>query len=115
MKVAIPTYARIMRKVKRSEDALKHLLRYQEYINTAEYSYLLGCCYQECGENLKALLTLVKVTQMADIDMLGEAAYDVYVRIMILHNLSGNQEGVMFFKQRLEEYGLSHGRKIVFQ
>ena len=115
MKVAIPAYARIMRKVKRSEDALKHLLRYQEFVNTAEFSYLLGCCYQECGEKLKALLTLVKVTQMADIDMLGEAAYDVYVRIMILHNLSGNQEGVMFFKQRLEEYGLSHGRKIVFQ
>ncbi|MBQ3163257.1 MAG: glycosyltransferase family 2 protein [Lachnospiraceae bacterium] len=115
MKVAIPAYARIMRKVNRSEDALKHLLQYQEYANTAECSYLLGCCYQECGENLKALLTLVKVTQMADIDMLGEEAYDVYVRIVILHNLSGNQEGVIFFKQRLVEYGLSHGRKIVFE
>ena len=52
---------------------------------------------------------------MPDIDMLGEDAYDVYVRIMMLHSMSGNQDGLMFFKQRLEEYGLSHGRKIVFQ
>lgn len=115
MKMAIPVYARIMRKVKRSEDALEHLLKYQDCIKTAEFNYLLGCCYQECGENLKALLTLVKVTQMTDFDMLGEDAYDVYVRIMMLHSMSGNQDGVVFFKQRLEEYGLSHGRKIVFQ
>ena len=115
MKVAIPAYARIMRKVKRSKEALEHLLRYQDYMKTAEFSYLLGCCYQECGENLKALLTFVKVTQMPDIDMLGEDAYDVFVRIMMLHSMSGNQDGVVFFKQRLEEYGLSHGRKIVFQ
>lgn len=115
MKVAIPAYARIMRKVKRSKEALEHLLKYQDYMKTAEFSYLLGCCYQECGENLKALLTFVKVTQMPDIDMLGEDAYDVFVRIMMLHSMSGNQDGVVFFKQRLEEYGLSHGRKIVFQ
>lgn len=115
MKIAIPVYAKIMRKLKRSQEALKHLLKYQEVLKTAEMSYLLGCCYQECGENLKALLTFVKVTQMSDIDMLGEDAYDVYVRIMMLHSMSGNQEGVVFFKQRLEEYGLSHGRKIVFQ
>lgn len=115
MRIAIPAYAKMLRKVKRSQEALNHLLKYQEIIKTAEFSYLLGCCYQECGENLKALLTFVKVTQMADIDMLGEEAYDVYVRIMMLQNMSGNQEGVVFFKQRLEEYGLSHGRKIVFQ
>ena len=115
MKVAIPAYARIMRKVKRSKEGLEHLLKYQDYMKTAEFSYLLGCCYQECGENLKALLTFVKVTQMPDIDMLGEDAYDVFVRIMMLHSMSGNQDGVVFFKQRLEEYGLSHGRKIVFQ
>ena len=115
MKIAIPAYAKIMSKVKRSQEALTHLIKYQECIKTAEMSYLLGCCYQECGENLKALLTFVKVTQMSDIDMLGEDAYDVYVRIMMLHSMSGNQEGVVFFKQRLEEYGLSHGRKIVFQ
>ena len=115
MKIAIPAYAKMLRKVKRSEEALNHLLKYQEIIKTAEFSYLLGCCYQECGENLKALLTFVKVTQMTDIDTLGEDAYDVYVRIMMLHSMSGNQEGVVFFKQRLEEYGLSHGRKIVFQ
>ncbi len=115
MKIAIPAYAKIMRKVKRSRDALVHLMKYQECMKTAEMSYLLGCCYQECGENLKALLTFVKVTQMSDIDMLGEEAYDVYVRIMMLHSMSGNQEGVVSFKQRLEEYGISHGRKIVFQ
>ncbi len=115
MKIAIPTYAKLLRKVKRSKNALKHLVKYQDVIKTAEFSYLLGCCYQECGENLKALLTFVKVTQMTDIDTLGENAYDVYVRIMMLHSMSGNQEGVSFFKQRLEEYGLLHGRKIVFQ
>ncbi len=115
MKIAIPIYAKIMRKVKRSKDALKHLLKYEQAIRTAEFSYLLGCCYQECGENLKALLTFIKITQMPDIDTLGEDAYDVYVRIIMLHSMSGNQEGVVFFEQRLEEYGLSHGRKIVFQ
>lgn len=115
MKIAIPTYAKILREVKRSREAFNHLLRYQDIIKTAEFSYLLGCCYQECGENLKALLTFVKITQMADIDTLGEDAYDVYVRIMMLHSMSGNQEGVVFFKQRLEEYGLLHGRTIVFQ
>lgn len=115
MKIAIPVYAKILRKVKRSKDALEHLLKYQDIIKTAEFSYLLGCCYQECGENLKALLTFVKITQMNDMDTLGENAYDVYVRIMMLHSMSGNQEGVAFFKRRLEEYGLTHGRKIVFQ
>lgn len=115
MKIAVPTYARLLTKAKRTNEALQHLLRYQDIIKTAEFSYQLGCCYQECGENLKALLTFVKVTQMSDIDMLGEDAYDVYVRIMMLHSASGNQEGVVHFKQRLEEYGLSHGRKIVFQ
>lgn len=115
MKVAIPAYAKILRKIKRSQEALNHLLKYQEIVKTAEFHYLLGCCYQESGENLKALLTFVKVTQMVDLDALGEDAYDVYVRIMMLHSMSGNQEGVVFFKQRLEEYGLSHGRKIVFQ
>lgn len=115
MKVAIPAYAKILRKIEKTQEALNHLLIYQEIIKTAEFHYLLGCCYQDCGEQLKALLTLVKVTQMADIDMLGEDAYDVYLRIIMLHNMCGNQEGVGFFKQRLEEYGLSHGRKIVFQ
>lgn len=115
MKIAVPIYARILRKHNRREEALEHLLKYQDVIKTAEFSYQLGCCYQECGDHLKALLTFVKVTQMSDIDTLGEDAYDVYVRIMMLHSMSGNQEGVVHFKQRLEEYGLSHGRKIVFQ
>lgn len=115
MQIAIPTYAKMLRKINRSKDALIHLLKYQDIIKTAEFSYLLGCCYQECGEKLKALLTFVKITQMEDIDTLGEDAYDVYVRIMMLHSMSGNQEGVVFFKQRLEEYGLAHGRRIVFQ
>lgn len=115
MKIAVPAYARILRKLNRKEEALEHLLRYQDVMKTAEFSYQLGCCYQECQDNLKALLTFVKVTQMQDIDTLGENAYDVYVRIMMLHSMAGNQEGVMHFKQRLEEYGLSHGRKIVFQ
>lgn len=115
MKVAVPAYARILRKQNRNEEALEHLLQYQDAIKTAEFSYQLGCSYQECGDYLKALLTFVKVTQMSDIDTLGEDAYDVYVRIMMLHSMSGNQEGVVHFKQRLEEYGLSHGRRIVFQ
>lgn len=115
MKVAVPIYARILRKAKKNKEALEMLLKYQDILKTSEICYQLGCCYQECGENLKALLTFVKVTQMADIDTLGENAYDVYVRIMMLHSASGNQDGVIHFKQRLEEYGLSHGRRIVFQ
>lgn len=116
VKVAIMAYAKVLEKLGRYEEALSHLLRYEgvlQYKN-AEYTYLLGCAYQECGEYLKALLTLVKATQMSDFDMLGEHAYDTYVRIMTLHSQMGNKEGLLHFKQKLEEYGMAHGRKIMF-
>lgn len=115
MKVAIPSYGRVLLQLGRNEEALKLLLHYAGMFKGAEYGYLLGCAYQDCGDGLKALLTFVKVTQMSDFEILGEQAYDVYVRIMTLHSAAGNTEGVVHFKQRLEEYGMAHGRKIVFQ
>ena len=115
MKVAVPSFARLLLDLNRGEEALEHLLKYADRFKGAEYGYLLGCAYQACGNNLMALLTFVKVTQMSDIDLLGEQAYDTYVRIMLLHNLAGNTEAVEHFKERLENYGRAHGRQIVFQ
>lgn len=115
MKIAVPMYAKMLRDAEKSREGAEHLLKYAKMIKSAQFTYQLGCCYQECGENLQALLTFVKITQMKDFDTLGENAYDTYVRIIKLHYASGNQEGVMHFKQRLEEYGLAHGRKIVFE
>lgn len=115
MKIAVPMYAKMLRDAGKSREGMEHLLKYAGTIKSAQLSYQLGCCYQECGENLQALLTFVKITQRKDIDTLGENAYDTYVRIIKLHYASGNQEGVAHFKQRLEEYGLAHGRKIVFE
>lgn len=115
MKLAVLSCARALGELERYEEEKELLLTYEDKVQTAEFFYLLGSVYQNIGENLKALLILVKTIQMPDFDSLGESAYDVYVRVMQLHGLMGNQDGVSHFKQRLEEYGLSHGRKIVFQ
>ena len=115
MKVAVPAYARLLLELDKGQEAREHLMKYADRFKGAEYGYLLGCAHQACGDNLLALLTFVKVTQMSDIDALGEQAYDTFVRIMLLHNLAGNTEGVEHFRQRLEEYGRAHGRPIVFE
>lgn len=115
MKLAVMSYARALEQLARFEEEKKLLLAYEDKMQTAEFFYTLGSTYQNLGDNLEALLMLVKVTQMPDFDTLGESAYDTYVRIMQIHGFMGNQEGVSHFKKRLEEYGLSHGRKIVFQ
>lgn len=115
MKIAVPAYGRTLMQLGRNEEALKHLLPYEKLLHTAEYMFLLGCAYQACGDTLKAILTLVKVTQLPDIELLGEQAYETYVRIMTLHSMTGNAEGVEHFKQKLLEYGMAHGRQIVFQ
>lgn len=115
IKVAVPAYAKVLLDLNRPDKALELLLQYADRFKGAAYGYLLGKAHQACGNQLMALLTFVKVTQMQDFDDLGEDAYDVYVRIMLLHNLAGNTEGVEHFKQRLEHYGLAHGRQIVFQ
>lgn len=114
MNVAVTSYARTLDCLERYEDELKHLQCFEPYVKTADFTYLLGCAYEKCGESLKALLTYVKATQLEDFDSLGENSYDTYVRIMKIHALNGNQDGLNHFKQRLEEYGLAHGRKIVF-
>lgn len=115
VKAAIPAYARALEGLDRNKEAMEHLLKYQGIVKTAEYEYLLGCAYQACDEKLKALLTLVKVTQMKDFEWLGEQAYDTYMRIMTIHSQTGNMEGLLHFRDKMEAYGLSHGRKIVFQ
>lgn len=115
IRIAVPSYAKLLLQLERPEEARDILLRYAENFKGAGYGYLLGCAYQAVGDNLMALLTFVKVTQMPDMDTLGEQAYDTYVKIMQLHSAAGNMEGLMHFKQKLEEYGKSHGREIVFQ
>lgn len=115
MKLAVLSYARALEQLERFEEERNLLLSHEDKIQTAEFFYTLGCTYQNLGNSLKALLTLVKVTQMPDFDTLGENAYDTYVRIMRLHAMMGNQDGVTHFKECLEQYGLIHGRKIVFQ
>lgn len=115
MQIAVISYARVLQQLGDFLQIKKVLLLYEDRIQTAEFFYLLGVAYFETQDYLKALLTLVKVTQLSDFDILGESCYDTYIRIMQLHSLSGNTEGVEHFKKRLEEYGLQHGRNIVFQ
>lgn len=113
VKHAVISYTKTLHKLKRYEEQIKLQLAYEHMVQSAEFSYYMGCAFQEQREYLKALLTFVKITQMKDFDSLGELAYDTYVKIMLLHGMSGNQEGVDYFKKRLEEYGLAHGRQIV--
>lgn len=113
VKNAIISYTKTLHKLKRYEEQIKLQISYEHIMQSAEFSYYLGCAFFEKGEYLKALLTFVKITQMRDFESLGELAYDTYVKIMLLHGMSGNQEGVEYFKKRLEEYGLAHGRQIV--
>lgn len=115
MKQAVLAYAATLDKMGRYEEELQHLLCYESQMKGAGFTYMLGVAYQKNKENIKALLTLVKVTQMADMDTLGENAYDTFVRILHLHSALGNREGLLHFKQRLEQYGLAHGRRIVFE
>lgn len=115
MKIAVVSYAKVLGNLGEFEQQKKILLRYEDKIQTAEFFYYLGKAYRETGDNLKALLTFVKVTQMPDFDILGEDCYNTYIQIMQLHSMGGNQEGVEYFKKRMEEYGLNHGRKIIFQ
>lgn len=114
MKIAVISYARVLHHLQKFEDEIELLLNFEDRIQTAEFYYILGRAFQNTGDNLKALLTLVKVTQMPDFETLGEDAYDTFIRIMTLHGMNGNQEGLIHFKERMADYGLQHGREIIF-
>lgn len=114
MKIAILSYAKVLHHLERYEEELRLLLSFEDRMQTAQFNYALGCVYQSLGDNLKALLTFVKLTQMSDFDTLGEEAYDTFIRIMSLHSSNGNTEGLLHFKDRMAEYGKAHGREIIF-
>lgn len=114
MKIAVVSYAKVLHKLQKFTEEVELLVQFEDRIQTAEFNYLLGRAYQNAGDNLKALLTFVKVTQLPDFELLGEEAYDTFMRIMTLHSMSGNKEGLIHFKERMAAYGRAHGREIIF-
>ncbi len=114
MKQAIISYSKVLHELGRYEDEVNMMLHFEDRIQTAEFMFLLGRAFQATGDQLKALLTYVKVTQMPDFDSLGEDAYETFIRIMTLHSANGNMEGLLHFKERMADYGKRHGREIVF-
>ena len=58
---------------------------------------------------MDALLLYTQIILKSDFDMLGDKAYEVYSKIILLCKMTDNNDKVEMFKKKMQEYAKEHG------
>lgn len=92
----------------------RHCVKYRGFVNTAIMNYYFAVALEKCGAIMDALLLYTQIILRGDFDTLGEKAYEVYSKIIILCQMTDNNDKVEMFKKKMQEYALAHGQEITY-
>lgn len=90
------------------------LIKYRSKVNSAYMNYCLALSLEKCGAVMDALLLYTQIITRRDIDELGEKVYEIYAKIILLCQMTGNEAKIPVFRKRLEEYAAEHGMEITY-
>lgn len=93
---------------------VNHSVKFRKYINTSKLNYFFATALEKCGAVMDALLLYTQIILKSDFDMLGDKAYEVYSKIILLCKMTDNNDKVEMFKKKMQEYAKEHGKILTY-
>ena len=93
---------------------VNHSVKFRKYVNTSKLNYFFATALEKCGAVMDALLLYTQIILKSDFDMLGDKAYEVYSKIILLCKMTDNNDKVEMFKKKMQEYAKEHGKILTY-
>lgn len=113
--LCLESYADCLLKLGNTDEAYQLLDINRDYLKSTKLWYLFGKAAYNCKNYDAAYINLNRVVEAADLELLGEDAFDAYTRLLAICKTTGKIEKLEYYKKKLIEFAKRQGKQIVFE